>query len=120
MWRKRIGRAIDIAVNAKGAIWAIGATSKIPGGHGIYWYHTGEQKWKTIPGGAMKIAVTPLNHPVIINESGNVFKYQPFVKKWNRLPGSLREIVISAQGKMFAIGTQKVRSGYRILRFENE
>jgi hypothetical protein len=35
------------------------------------------------------------------------------------MAGSLREIVISKEGKMFAIGKERVRSSFRILRFDN-
>jgi len=38
-WKKQIGRALDISINANGDIWAVGATKKIAGGRGIYWWH---------------------------------------------------------------------------------
>jgi len=116
-WKKQIGRALDIAINAKGAIWAVGATKKIAGGRGIYFWHNESNKWRSLPGGAVKIAVNPDGQPVIINSQGNVFKYNQFSKGWKRLPGSLREIVISKKGQMFGIGTEKVRGSHRILKF---
>jgi Tectonin domain len=75
------GAAVDIAVGSdapgdRSSVWVIG-TNATPGGYGIFRWNFNAWNWKRIDGGAVRIAVDPQGLPVVVNDSGAIFRRSP-------------------------------------------
>jgi len=71
-WEQIPGRAHDIALATNGTVWVIG-DNKVPGGRGIYFRGPKDRDWKSVPGGAVRIAVAG-TAPWLANDQGSVFE----------------------------------------------
>lgn len=70
-WKPVPGRASDLAIGARGGVWAIGHDER-PGGFGIHRWDGA--RWTRIDGGANQVAVAPNGLPWVVNASGNIYQ----------------------------------------------
>lgn len=106
-WDQLPGGATDIGIGGNHA-WVIGSDS-VPGGYGIHHYDA-DQRWKTIQGGAVAIAVDSRGNPWVVNAQGAIFRYQG---GWQELPGSATDIGIGGDS-VWVLGSDPVPGGYSI------
>jgi hypothetical protein len=114
-WQRLPSTATDIAVGAKGAVWAIG-TNPVYGGFGIS--HWNGSTWSAAPGGAVRISISPDNLPWVINRFGNIFKWRPRDDAisvpgaargdWISIPGAARDVAIDGDGRVWIVGYASV------------
>lgn len=71
-WEQIPGRAHDIALATDGTVWVIG-DNKVPGGRGIYFRGPKDRDWKSVPGGAVRIAIAG-TAPWLVNDGGIAFE----------------------------------------------
>ena len=70
-WKNLPGRASDLAIGARGGVWAIGHDSR-GGGFGIHRWDG--QRWNRIDGGATSVAVAPNGLPWVVNDANDIFE----------------------------------------------
>lgn len=100
--------AADIGVGAKGDLWIIGTNSNIykaifsPGTRNV-------SSWQQVPGGAARIAVGPDGKPSIVNQGGQIFRYNG--SSWDLLPGQAKDIAVGPDGEAYVAGTNPTGTG---------
>ena len=70
-WERRPGVARDIDVGADGSIWVVG-TNAVSGGFAVYEW-TGS-RWRSVSGGADRIASDPAGQAWVVNLQGEVYR----------------------------------------------
>jgi len=106
-WEPASLRALDVAVGANGAVWAIGADQAT--------YHLVNGAWNSVGGGAQRIAVDPAGNAWVVNGAGDIWKYMP--TGWQQLAtGVARDIAIAPDGTVFILGTKAVPGGLEVLK----
>ncbi|MGO8951595.1 MAG: C1 family peptidase [Ktedonobacterales bacterium] len=94
------GTATAISVGADGAVWALG-TTPVTGGYDIYYWNAVTWSWMAIPGGAVRIAVDPSGNPWVVNNAGNILRWDGYT--WHQLPGAARDLAIGQYGTAWMI-----------------
>ncbi len=107
------GLATDIGIGADGTVYIIG-TDVVPGGYGIYRWNG--SNWDKIPGGAVKVDVSPQGTPWVVNNVGNIFRGNGS-GGFEVLPGLATDIGIGADGTVYITGSQPVAGGYGVYRW---
>lgn len=105
-WIQQPIKAIDIAVGASGAVWAIGTDKHVMRLDG--------DAWEPTSGTGVKIAVDPSGNPWVVNADGQISKYSG--ASWSTLPGTASAITIAPNGTVFILGPVRVHGGFEILR----
>jgi hypothetical protein len=111
------GRALDIAVGAKGTVFCVG----MPGqdGNADLFEWDGSRKWNKISGRGLKIAVDQNDWPWVTTASNEIYRYDG--GRWGRLPGAAMDLAIGANGTAWVIGTnQKGAAGNGIFRWDGQ
>jgi|LauGreStaDraftv2_3_1035109.scaffolds.fasta_scaffold02418_2 hypothetical protein len=99
-WLQVPGAAIDIGASA-GGVWVLG-TAKVSGGYEIFRL-TGTSTWTKVTGGAMRIDVDPKGNPWIVNDAGNVYRWNG--NGWDTINGpKARDVGIGGDGSVFIVG----------------
>jgi len=112
-WMIMPGRAKDIGIGSDGSVWIIGA-NPVKGGYGIYRWD--KRLWKRVPGGAVRIDVGPDGTPCVVNSSDQIFQWLD--RKWMIMPGRARDIGIGSGGSVWIVGSNEVKGGYGIYRWD--
>jgi hypothetical protein len=98
-WVQSPLKAIDIAVGANGAVWAIDTDQRIA--------QLRNGAWEPIGGAGVRIAVDPSGNPWVVSAAGQVSHWTG--NAWARLPGSATDITVAPDGTVFILGTTPVR-----------
>jgi hypothetical protein len=101
--------AQDIAVGKNGIVWAIGKNFNI--------YRLKGSTWETIPGGAARVAVDPQGAAWVVNQGGDIYKYNLAINNWEIKPGGATDIAVGANGSVWCIGRNSVPGGYDIYKW---
>ena len=110
-WQLLDGKAKDVGVGADGSVWLIGA-NQVAGGHDV-WKRAGNG-WTNVAGGGERIAVDPAGNAWIVNNTGNIFRFDG--SRFVQVNGGARDIGIGANGTVWVIGVGPVQGGYGIWR----
>ena len=105
-WIQSPLKAIDIAVGANGAVWAIDTEQHI--------VQLKNGAWESIGGAGVRIAVDPSGKPWVVNATGQVSHWTGNV--WAEIPASATDISVAPDGSVFILGTKRVRGGFEVLR----
>ena len=105
-WARVSMKAIDIAVGASGAVWAIDSD------HHVVKHVNGEPE--KVGGYGVKIAVDPAGNPWIVDAAGDVS--QLVGNTWKKIPARATDIAIAPDGAVFILGSTPVRGGFEVLR----
>ena len=97
-------KAIDVAVGANGAVWAISTDSRI--------HRLRNGVWEAISGAGVRIAVDPQGNPWVVNAGGQIWRF--IGSQWQLLEGSANDISISSDGSVFIVSTKNIVGGYEI------
>jgi hypothetical protein len=103
-WEPASLKAMDVAVGANGAVWAIGTDSRIS--------QLVDGNWKAVSGAAVRIAVDPRGNPWVVNAGNQIWRWVG--NNWQLLPGSAQDIAISADGSVFIVSTKTFTGGWEI------
>jgi hypothetical protein len=106
-WVQSPLKAIDIAVGASGAVWAIDTDRRI--------VRLRDGAWESIGGSGARISVDPSGNPWIVSSAGKISRWTG--NAWAELPGTASDITIAPDGTAFILGTAPVRGGFEVLRF---
>ncbi|HVF39998.1 MAG TPA: tectonin domain-containing protein, partial [Gemmatimonadaceae bacterium] len=109
-WNETPLKAVDVAVGANGAVWAIGTDSRIS--------RLVNGTWKAVSGAAVRISVDPQGNPWVVNAGGQIWRW--LGTDWQLLPGSAQDISISPDGSVFIVGTKRVTGGYEIQQWNGK
>ncbi|MEO8577925.1 MAG: hypothetical protein ABI556_14550, partial [Gemmatimonadales bacterium] len=109
-WEVAALKAIDVAVGANGAVWAVGTDSRIS--------QFVDGSWKAVNGGATRIAVDPRGNPWVVNSGGQIWRW--LGTGWQLLEGSAQDISISSDGSVFIVGTKRITGGYEIQQWNGK
>jgi hypothetical protein len=104
--------ATDIAVGANGWVWVLD-TTPVVGGYEIRQY-LGPHTWRTLPGGAIRIAVDPSGNPWVVNAvHDNVYHW--IGKVWSGpLPNGATDIGVGANGSVWWLGVSLFEANYPV------
>lgn len=94
-------RARDIGIGADGSVWII-SQSAVSGGFAIQRYISAN-RWETIPGGGVRISVSPSGRPWIVNDRDRIFQLLPD-RSWKEYRGAGKDIAVGASGAVWVIG----------------
>jgi len=103
-------KAIDVAVGANGAVWAISTDSRI--------HRLRNGAWEPISGAAVRIAVDPQGNPWVVNAGGQIWRF--IGSQWQLLEGSAHDISISSDGSVFIVSTKNIVGGYEIRQWNGK
>jgi hypothetical protein len=103
-WVEAPLKAIDVAVGANGAVWAISPDSRI--------HRLRNGVWEAISGAAVRLAVDPQGNPWVVNAGGQIWRWSGTA--WQLLQGSAQDISIASDGSVFILGTKRVTGGFEI------
>lgn len=95
-WKKIPGTARDISIGADGTAYVIGA-SAVAGGYEIYKWNG--SSWIHIPGGAVRVAVSPTGVPWVVSNDGGIFRLTNGA--WQKRPGLAKDIAIGRDGTVY-------------------
>ena len=110
-WTVLPGLAHDITVAANGQAWIISRAATGGGFTPFYW--TGSN-WNYITGGGVRIAADPSGNPWIVNDAGNIFRYDVGSRTWRYFAGYGRDLGIGSNGALWLIGADNVNGGSSI------
>ncbi|MEP6609499.1 MAG: tectonin domain-containing protein [Burkholderiaceae bacterium] len=110
-WQPLPGLARDIGIGADGSVWVVGITP-VPGGFAIYRWSG--RDWTIVPGGAVSIDVDPRGNPWVVNDSGEVFRYESGAWQLTSMRGTA--LTVSADGSVWLLGQERVPGGHSIHR----
>src|SRR5688572_5977433 len=105
-WMQSPLKAIDIAVGANGAVWAIDTEQRI--------VQLRNDAWERIDGAGVRISVDPSGNPWVVSAAGKISHWTG--TGWAPLPGSATDITVAPDGTVFILGTTPVRGGFEVLR----
>jgi hypothetical protein len=105
-WVESPLKAIDIAVGATGAVWAINSD------HHVVRLNNGA--WEPTGGSGVRISVDPSGNPWVVTDSGQVSQWTG--SSWRQIPASANDISIAPDGAVFILGSMRVRGGFEVLR----
>ena len=112
IWKRMPGLAKDIATGADGSIWSVGV-NRVTGGFGI-WKFKGNN-WISVGGGGESLAIAPDGFPWLVNSRKQI--YHIVNGAWSLMPGSANDIAIGADGSVWIIGTNPVKGGYGLWKW---
>ncbi len=90
-WEESPLKAMDVAVGANGAVWAIGTDMRIS--------QLVNGSWKAVNGAAVRISVDPQGNPWVVNSGNQIWRWVG--NNWQLMPGSAQDISISSDGRVF-------------------
>jgi hypothetical protein len=101
-------------------LWAL-AGSPVPGGRPIWELKNGST-WVLHPGAAVHISVNSTsdeNRPWVVNDAGQVFRFNPANDNWDPAPGTVcaTDIGVGSDDSVWIIGCTSVPGGKNIMRF---
>jgi hypothetical protein len=99
----------DIGVGKGGVVWATASNGAI--------YRWNGTSWETVPGGADRIAVDPDGTAWVVNNPGQIYKYNSLSGSWDIKPGLATDIGVGADGSVWVIGRNPVPGGYDIYKW---
>ncbi len=105
-WVQSSLKAIDIAVGANGAVWAIDTKQRVVQLMDGAWQPTNET--------GVRISVDPSGNPWIVNSAGQVSHWHEGT--WTIVPASATDISVAPDGSVFILGTTPARGGFEVLR----
>ena len=91
-------------------------TNKIGNDWGIFAW--GGKAWKKMSGNSTKIDAGPNGTAVAADVSGATHYWNG--KKWSHFPGKARDVSIAADGTVWKIGTDKIRSDFGIHKWDGK
>jgi hypothetical protein len=112
LWERLPGLGQDIAAGGDGSVWLVG-TGPVAGGYGIYkWNGSG---WTEFSGGAMRIAVERNGSPWVVNDAGDVYRYNTQSRSWEQKRAGARSVHAGAlSGAVWVIDAGPVADGFPI------
>jgi len=102
--------AQDIGVGRNGAVWATATNGSI--------FRWSGSSWESIIGGAARVAVDAEGAAWVVNDYGDIYKYDTSTKYWELKPGSAKDIAIGGDGSVWVIGSNAVQGGYDIYKWD--
>jgi len=102
--------ARDIGVGRNGAVWATATNGNI-----FRWNGTG---WDNIVGGASRVAVDAEGAAWVVNDYGDIYKYDNTTRYWELKPGNAKDIGIGGDGSVWIIGSNVVQGGYDVYKWD--
>jgi hypothetical protein len=105
-WVQSNLKAMDIAVGASGAVWAVGTDHRIMG------FRNGV--WTAISGAGDRIAVDPVGNPWVVNSGHQIWHW--IGTGWTMLPGSAQDIAVAPDGTVLIVGMTPRPGGFQILK----
>ena len=109
-WEEASLKAMDVAVGANGAVWAVGADRRVS--------QLVDGTWKPISGAASRIAVDPRGNPWVVNAGGRIWRWNG--TGWQLLAGAAQDISISSDGNVFIVGTKTIPGGFEIQQWNGQ
>ena len=103
-WNDASLKAMDVAVGANGAVWAIGTDSRIN--------QLVNGTWRAISGAGTRIAVDPSGNPWVVNAGKQIWRWNGTA--WQLLAGAAHDIAISSDGSAFIVSTKRTPGGFEI------
>lgn len=110
-----LGQANDIAVGADGSVWIVGVP-EVAGGFRIYkWNDSG---WTNVAGGGVRIAVERDGTPWIVNDAGQIYRYNTASNRFDLKPGKARSVHTGAEsGAVWMLGAEPTAAGFPIYQW---
>jgi len=87
------GKAIDVGIGPEGTIWIIDNNDAIK-----RWTGSG---WASVPGGALRVAVTPDGRPWAVNRGKQIYENLPGSNSWILQPGGASDIAVSYKNEVW-------------------
>jgi hypothetical protein len=116
-WQMLPGLGTDIAAGGDGSIWLLGAV-KVGGGYNVFKWDTTAQNWTLFSGTGLRIAAEKGGSPWVVNENGDIFRYDLQLSSWSQKPGKARSVHAGlSTGAVWVIGTGAVVGGYPVSRY---
>ena len=116
-WQDLPGLGTDIAAGGDGSIWLLG-TAKVAGGYSIYKWDGNTQNWSSIPGAGLRIAVEKSGSPWVVNDSGDIFRYDLTARNWSLKAGKAHSVHTGlSSGTVWILGTAVTVGGYPVSRY---
>lgn len=95
-WKKSEVSASDIGNGSKGSKWIADTISAIFGFK--------NNVWQKMPGGASPIAVDSAGAAWLVNDDGQIYKFDLITNAWKMMPGLAKDIAMAAYGTVCTIG----------------
>lgn len=108
-WQGVPGRMSEIAAGPEGSIWAIGAPETRTEGDCPVFYWDG-RSWRQTDGFGQRIAVGPDGLPWVVNSHFSLYRLTAH-DGWEELSGPASDVAISANGRVWTLGTPEVSGG---------
>jgi hypothetical protein len=115
-WKPMPGGATDLGAGGT-QVWAIG-TNRVPGGYGIFHWNESAFKWEPVPGAGVRIAAGGDDQPWVINDSGDIFRWEN--DRWVPIAGKASDITVlggTGPGAAWVTGIDSVPGGHSIYRW---
>ena len=103
------GGAYDIGVGSNESAWVIGRNPTGGGNFQIFRWHSATSSWELVPGGAVRISVSPDGTPWVVSASGSVYRWNG--SAWDTLPGSASDIGVGSYGNAYIVTNQPGSGG---------
>lgn len=95
-WKKSEVSASDIGNGSKGSKWIADTISATFGFK--------NNVWQKMPGGASHIAVDSAGAAWVVNDGGQIYKFDLIINAWKMVPGLAKDIAVAANGNVWAVG----------------
>ncbi len=105
-WVQSPLKAIDMAVGANGAVWAIDLDRRV--------VQLRNGAWERATGSGVRIAVDPSGSPWVVGASGKISRWTG--SAWSEFQQTATDITVAPDGNVFILGTTPVRGGFEVLR----
>lgn len=105
-WVRKDLKAMDVAVGANGAVWAIGSD------HRVMRFANGA--WTAISGGGDRIAVDPSGNPWVTNSGHEIWHWNGAA--WDLVPGQAQDVAVAPDGTVLVVGLTPKPGGFQIYR----
>jgi hypothetical protein len=116
-WQMLPGLGTDIAAGGDGSIWILGVI-KGAGGFGIFKWESTTQNWSSISGAGVRLAVEKSGSPWLVNENGDIFRYDLGLRSWSQKPGKARSVHTGlGTGAVWVMGAEPMVNGYPVSRY---
>jgi hypothetical protein len=112
-----LGKARDVAVGGDDSVWIIGDDSRT-GGFGVY--QRTSTGWNDVGGAAVRIAVDKAGMPWVVNEDGNIYRFNTVSRVWEQKSGAATAIFAGpVSGSVWMLGRDSVGGGFPIYQWNS-
>lgn len=108
-WEFMSARVQSVSVGANGEIFVTGGKSRADG-YSMKKLVDDDRGWEKVSGAAVKVVVDPKGRPWVLNNKGELYRYQLIsawqsqqASNWLRLAGRASDIAVGSDGSVYAV-----------------